>query len=91
MTRKKLDYGGDGVATIVTRLTEPALTNSFVMQTLSNVMIPRAESPSMIQLLPHHSCSALLRKRPLDIPKGGAFVVYRRKKAERVKFVVLDV
>ena len=29
-----------------------------------------------------HSFPASLLKRPLDIPKGGAFVVYRRKKAE---------
>ena len=27
-----------------------------------------------------------LRYRPLDIPKGGAFVVYRRKKAEHFSF-----
>ena len=31
-----------------------------------------------------NSFSTALRKRPLDIPKGGAFVVYRRKKAERM-------
>ena len=29
-----------------------------------------------------HSFPASLLKRPLDIPKGGAFAVYRRKKAE---------
>jgi hypothetical protein len=29
-----------------------------------------------------HSFPASLLKRPLDIPKDGVFVVYRRKKAE---------
>ena len=50
---------------------------------IERVTMVRNTISSIIQLLPHHSCSALLRKRPLDIPKGGAFVVYRRKKAER--------
>ena len=37
-----------------------------------------------------HSFPASLLKRPLDIPKGGAFVVYRRKKAERVGICVKE-
>ena len=37
-----------------------------------------------------NSFSAALRKRPLDIPKGGAFVVKRRKKAERYKLFLIE-
>ena len=51
---------------------------------IERVTMVRNTISSIIQFRSHHSCSVLLCKRPLDIPKGGAFVVYRRKKAERV-------